>query len=179
MPKKGSNTGWYIAAVVIVIVIIVVGVLAYKYAMPGTTNPSPSPSTSTSPSTSESPSPSGSSGATTMTIYAGEVSSSQYGFGNSASSITSPGPDITLKVGTTYTMTLNNAGQLPHGWEIVATKATGTPMFGAGIGVSNYISPGATGTITFTPNQAGNFFYVCTVPGHVALGMWGNVIVNP
>ena len=169
IPKKKSNTGWYIAAAIIVIVIIVVGVVAYQYLMPGST-PSPSPSATETPSGS----------ATTMTIYSGEPTSATYGFGLTSGSITSnPGPTLTFKVGQTYTVTLTNTGQMPHGWEIVSTKAVGTAMFGAGIGVTNYVNSGQSASVTFTPNQSGNFFYVCTVPGHVALGMWGNVVVNP
>jgi uncharacterized cupredoxin-like copper-binding protein len=169
-PKKG-NTGWYIAAAIIVIVIVVVGVLAYQYTMPST-SPSPSPSTSQTPAPSSS--------ATTMTIYAGEPSGTAYGFGLNSSSITSnPGPTMTFTQGQTYTITLMNVGQAPHGWEIVSTKAVGTAMFGAGIGVTSFISAGASASVTFTPTQSGDFFYLCTVPGHVALGMWGNVVVNP
>jgi plastocyanin len=171
MPQKKSNTGWYIAAVIIVIVIIVVGVIAYQYTRPGS-NLSPSPSAT------ETPSPSGS--VTTMTIYAGEPSASSFGFGTSASNIQSnPGPQLTFKVGQTYTVTLVNQGASPHGWEIVSTKAVGTPMFGAGIGVTSYVAAGQSESVTFTPTQSGNFFYVCTVAGHIALGMWGNVLVNP
>jgi plastocyanin len=175
MPKKKSNTGWYIAAAIIVIVIIVVGVIVYQYTLPGS-NASPSPSATETPSPSSSPS----SSATTMTIYAGEPSASSFGFGTSASNIQSnPGPQLTFKVGQTYTVTLVNNGQSPHGWEIVSTKAAGTPMFGAGIGVTNYVAAGQSVSVTFTPTQSGNFFYVCPVPGHIALGMWGNVVVNP
>jgi len=177
-PKKG-NTGWYIAAAIIVIVIVVVGVLAYQYTMPST-SPCPSPSTSQTPAPSASQTPAPSSSATTMTIYAGEPSATAYGFGLSSSSITSnPGPTLTFTQGQTYTITLMNVGQVPHGWEIVSTKAVGTAMFGAGIGVTSFISAGASASVTFTPTQSGNFFYLCTVPGHVALGMWGNVVVNP
>lgn len=116
---------------------------------------------------------------TQITIYAGEVSSSQYGFGNSTSSITSPGPTITLKEGTTYTVTVDNVGTMPHAWEISSTKAiTTSPLFNAGIDITSYISPGSSGSVTFTPNKTGNFYYVCTVPGHIALGMWGSLVVT-
>lgn len=116
---------------------------------------------------------------TQITIYAGEVSTSQYGFGNTATSITSPGPTITLKEGTTYTVTCDNVGTMPHAWEISSTKAiTSSPMFGAGIDITSYIAPGSSGSVTFTPNKTGNFYYVCTVPGHIALGMWGSLVVT-
>ena len=107
------------------------------------------------------------------------MSSAVYGFGNSANDITSPGPTLNLKMGQTYTMTFYNvATDLPHSWEIVQTKAVGTPMFGAGIAINSYVQPGGSGSVTFPPDQTGDFFYVCTVPGHIALGMWGNVVIT-
>ena len=118
---------------------------------------------------------------TSLTLYAGSITSGSgtYGYGNSANDIVSPGPTLNLQVGTTYTMTVNNVGNIPHSWEIVSTKAVSdSPLFGAGIDISNYISPGSSGTVTFTPDQTGNFYYVCTVPGHITLGMWGNVVVS-
>jgi plastocyanin len=174
MPKKKGNTGWYIAAVIIVIVIIVVGVLAYQYSMPSSTS-SPSPSTSATPT------PSSSGGASTMTIYAGEVSTSSYGFGTGSNSISSPGPDLTFKVGQTYTVTLDNVGTMGHNWAIVDAKSpTATVMFSAQIAsASNPVAIGGSKSVTFTPTQAGNYFYICQVDAHVSLGMWGNVIVNP
>ena len=155
MSKGKSKTGMYAAIAIIVIIIVVVGVVVavmYKPAAKGTP----------------------------LTLYAGEVSSAAYGFGNTATTITSnPGPTITLKQGTTYTMTVNNVGTMPHAWEISSQKAAGSVLFGAQIDPTSYIAPGSSGSVTFSPNQAGNFYYVCIVPGHVALGMWGNVVVTP
>jgi hypothetical protein len=76
-------------------------------------------------------------------------------------------------------MTVYNAGNIPHSWEIVSSKAvSSSPMFGAGIDIDNYIPPGGSGSVTFTPNQSGSLYYVCTVPGHITLGMWGNVNIS-
>ncbi len=178
MSKKKSNMGWIIAGVIIVVVIIVVGVVAYMQLYPGTSSsPSPTETPSTSPSTSSTPSGS----AVALTLYAGSVpgSASTYGFGDSAGSISSPGPTLTLTKGQTYTMTVYNVGNVPHSWEISSTKAIGTPMWSAGIDIDTFIPTGSSASVTFTPTQTGNFYYVCTVPGHLALGMWGNVVVNP
>lgn len=114
-------------------------------------------------------------------LYAGEVSTSAYGFGDSASSITSPGPTLYLVEGTTYNMTVYNASHMgmDHSWEIVSSKAiSSSPLWGAGIDISTYISPGGSGSVTFTPTQLGNFYYVCTFPGHISLGMYGKVVVS-
>jgi nitrite reductase (NO-forming) len=174
MPKK-SNTGYYIAAAVIVIVIIVVGIVAYEATL-SSPNPTPSPTGSTTPS------PSSSGSTISVTIYAGEVSASQYGFGNSASSITSPGPQLTFKVGDTVKVTLvNSSPTVPHNWAIVNAQSSTAPVqFNAQIqSASNPVAPGGSASVTFTVTQAGSFYYICQVPGHVALGMYGTVTVNP
>ncbi len=117
---------------------------------------------------------------TALTLYAGEKSTSAYGFGNSASSIESnPGPTLNLVEGTSYTMTVYNVGTMEHSWEISSSKSTTTsPLWGAGIDITNYIPIGGQGSVTFTPTQTGNFYYLCTFPGHIELGMWGNVKVT-
>jgi plastocyanin len=188
--KKESNIGWYVAAVVVTVVIIAIGILSYELSLPlanpstsPSPTPSPTPSATPTPATSPTPTPttSPSGTPTALTLYAGSVTSGSgtYGYGNSSSNIVSPGPTLTLKVGTTYTMTVYNVANIPHSWEIVSTKAiSSSPLFGAGIDITNFIPAGGSGSITFTPDQAGNFYYVCTVPGHIDLGMWGNVVVT-
>ena len=73
------------------------------------------------------PSPSGSpsTGTVIIAVYAGEVSSSVYGFGNSSTSVTSPGPTFTVKVGTTVTVNFTNAGTMLHNWALVTQKTSG------------------------------------------------------
>jgi plastocyanin len=187
--SKKSNTLWYIAAVVIIVAIIAIGVLAYELSLSTgnpsptstptvaptpSTSPSPTPTASATPTPSSTPSPSPTPSGTPLTLYA-----DSYGFGTSADNILSnPGPTLQLQVGQTYTMTVHNVASISHSWEIVSTKAVGTPMFGAGINVNNYIQPGQSGSVTFTADQAGSFYYVCTVPGHINLGMWGNVEIT-
>ena len=103
-----------------------------------------------------------------------------YGFGNSASSITSPGPEIDLTAGTTYTITLHNSGTMPHNFAIVDSKSsTANVLWSAQVkSNSNPVNPGSTGSVTFTAGSAGNYYYICQVDGHVALGMWGQVKVT-
>lgn len=116
-----------------------------------------------------------------ITLYAGEISGGQFGFGLSATSITSPGPTITLKVGTATTITVINAGQTMHAFAITNNKVTGaTVLFSSAVGsAAAPLAPGAQGSVTVTPSQAGSFYYICTVPGHPELGMWGVATVNP
>ena len=67
---------------------------------------------------------------------------------------------------------------MQHSFEIVSTKAIGTPLWNSGIDITSFIPAGGSGSATVTPTQTGNFFYVCTVPAHISLGMWGNVVVS-
>ncbi len=148
-----------------------------SYSYPPTSNPTTS-ATST-------PKPSATSSGTDLVLYEGPLTSGAsgtmlYGFGETPDNITSPGPTLNLQEGTTYTMTVYNVDSTtPHAWEIVSTKAvSNTPLFGAGIDITNYIPPGGSGSVTFTANQTGNFYYVCTQPGHIELGMYANVVVS-
>src|SRR5665647_2980459 len=119
MSKGKNRTGLYAAIAIIVIVVVVVGAviaLIYKPAAPGTP----------------------------LTLYAGEVSTAAYGFGNTAISIaTAPnGPTLQLKEGQSYTMTVTNSGTMPHAWEITRDKTTSTVVFGAQIASTSYLQLG-------------------------------------
>ena len=115
-----------------------------------------------------------------VTLYAGEINGSQYGFGNSSTSITSPGPTLTFNSGQTVTVTLHNSGQNPHNFAIVSTKSsTATVLWSSAIqSVNNPILPGSSASVTFTVGDPGNYYYICQVDGHVTLGMWGNIVVQ-
>jgi plastocyanin len=116
-----------------------------------------------------------------LTIFAGEINATTYGFGNSSSTLTSPGTDLILNVGQAYNMTLVNAGTHRHNWAIVDAKSsTANVLFNAQIAnATNGVAIGTSQSVTFTPTQAGNFYYICQVDAHATLGMWGNVTVNP
>jgi len=117
----------------------------------------------------------------TITLYAGSVNSGSgtYGYGLSSSKITSPGPTLNLVEGTTYTITVNNVSNMQHSFEIVPTEAASTsPLWNSGIDITSYISADSSGSATVTPTQTGNFYYVCTVPAHISLGMYGKVVVT-
>ena len=117
----------------------------------------------------------------TVTLYEGEVSSSLYGFGYSTNSLLSPGPTLTFKVGDVVNVTITDVGQLPHNWAIVSTNQTAAPVqFSARIrSASSPLQHGESGSVVFTVTKAGDYYYICQVPGHVDLGMWGKVVVNP
>ena len=116
-----------------------------------------------------------------MTLYAGEISPTQYGFGNNATSIISPGPTLTFTVGDIVNMTVFNNGTMGHNWALTSQNATdGKVLFGAQIdSVSIPIPVNESGSVIFKITQSGNYYYICQVPGHVQVGMWGNVVINP
>ncbi len=114
-----------------------------------------------------------------VTIYAGEITM-QYGFGNSSTTITSPGPTLTFLSGQTVTVTLHNSGNMPHNFAVVSAKsATGNVLWNSAIqSADNPLSPGSSASVTFTVGDPGNYYYICQVDAHVAVGMWGNVVVQ-
>ena len=152
---KSSRKALYALVVIIVVVVVIGSVYYYE--------------TTLAP-------PAGS--GTQLSLYVGEITTSQYGFGNAANSLTSnPGPTITLTAGQTYTMTVNNVGTMQHTWAIVDAKSsTANVLWGA---VTSTINPASTSQVTFKAGPAGSYFYICQVPGHVSLGLWGTVTVNP
>ncbi|HML01976.1 MAG TPA: cupredoxin domain-containing protein [Candidatus Bathyarchaeia archaeon] len=117
-----------------------------------------------------------------IVLYAGEVNATAYGFGNSSSSITSPGPSLTFKVNDVVNMTLHNVGTMGHNWALVTQKVDGStslafPNAQIASG-SSPVQPGDTASTIFVVTQAGNYYYICQVDAHVTLGMWGNVTVT-
>jgi plastocyanin len=154
-PKKSGRKLLYALVIVIVAVIIIGSVYYYETTLPP---------------------PAGS--GTLITLYEGEITSTSYGFGNTSTTLTSnPGPTITLTAGQTYTMTVYNVGTMQHNWAIVDAKSsTANVLWGA---VTSPINSQSSGKVTFKAGPAGNYFYICQVPGHVTLGLWGTVVVNP
>jgi uncharacterized cupredoxin-like copper-binding protein len=150
----------------------------------------PTPSTSTSISTStpiSTPKPSTTPGSTAgdwsigLVLYAGEINASTYGFGYSASSISSPGPSLAFKVGQRYTVTLVNVGTKSHNWALANAKSSNATVIGGQIGsASNPVAPGAIQSINLGPfTTADNLYYICQVDEHVSFGMWGTVTIAP
>ncbi len=116
-----------------------------------------------------------------IVLYEGEISATQYGFGNTSTLITSPGPTLRFNLTDVVNITVVNVGKMPHAFAITNAPKTGaTVLFGAEIGSASYpLQPGEQGTVIFTPNNAGSsFFYICPVPGHVELGMYGSVVIS-
>lgn len=148
-----KNASYASAAGIIIIIIIAATVYTY-HIMPMTKTETPN---------------------VTATLFAGP-SGSKYGFGNSSATITSPGPSLVFLVNDTVKMTLYNSDSAPmqHGWQIVNSLNDLTVQFEASI---DPINAGTNANVIFSIDKAGNFTYICQVPGHIQLGMWGNVTV--
>ena len=104
---------------------------------------------------------------------------SKYGFNGSIGS-SGANPDIKVHPGDTVTIHLSNPSKSFHAFGIVtdpdnpnavvwnsAFKTADSPM-----------KPGESGDVTFVAGTPGLYHYICTVPGHAALGMDGNFIVK-
>ena len=125
-----------------------------------------------------------------FTLITGELrdNSEIGGFAFLGDEITSPGPTIRVKKGVEITVTLTNkhgyawSENINHNFEILPEKkSTGDTLWGAIIGerqFSQAIPPGEGGSVTFTPDRAGEFFYICTVSDHLGRGMYGSFIVE-
>ena len=113
-----------------------------------------------------------------IVLYEGEISATKYGFGNTSTTLTSPGPTLRFNLTDVVNITVINVGMMPHAFAITNAPKTGaTVLFNAEIGAAN--NPLQSGSVIFTPNNAGSsFFYICPVPGHAEVGMYGSVIIN-
>ena len=74
---------------------------------------------------------------------------------------------FTVKQGQTVEVVFRNVGSIAHNirfgeWDVQTAT----------------ISSGETATITFTPEETGTFDYWCTIPGHRAQGMEGQITVE-
>lgn len=110
-----------------------------------------------------------------------EISSdfSKYGFN---APIGSPGanPDIKVHSGDTVTIHLSNPSKSFHAFGVVTDPDNPSSVLwkSAFKSPSNPMKPGEKGDVTFVAGTPGLYHYICTVPGHAALGMKGNFIVE-
>lgn len=119
----------------------------------------------------------------TLDVFGGEVNATIYGYAlDEKGPLLSLGPIIKVKEGSTVTINFKNVGGevgLPHTFVVVTED--GTPLFeNSRIGTKvDPIDVGKSGSTTFTVDKSGEFLYICEVPGHKKLGMWGKFIIEP
>ena len=89
-------------------------------------------------------------------------------------------PDIKVKSGDAVTIHVKNIGKSFHAFGIVTNPDDMTSVV-SGTTVkdpNNPIKPNEEGEVTFTAGAPGNYYYICTVPGHAQQGMKGNFIIE-
>jgi uncharacterized cupredoxin-like copper-binding protein len=84
------------------------------------------------------------------------VAATEYKFKLSSSTLSKPG---------TVTFKVTNKGKVPHDFKINGKT-------------SAMLEPGKSTTLSVSFTKAGTYPYLCTVPGHAALGMKGNFTVK-
>jgi nitrite reductase (NO-forming) len=77
----------------------------------------------------------------------------------------------------TVTFDLTNSGTVPHDLKICSSSKGGSADTCTGR-ATPLISPGSTAKLTVTFAKAGKYEYLCTFPGHAALGMKGDLTVT-
>ncbi len=89
-------------------------------------------------------------------------------------------PDIVVKAGDTVIINVVHSGAMPHAFGIVSDPDNpNSIVFNAAIkSANNPLTRGQNGTIEFVADRPGHYYYICTVPGHSALGMQGKFIVE-
>lgn len=117
-----------------------------------------------------------------ITIIGGEISATKFGFALEGQNLTTPGPTIKVKVGDTVKITFKNVGgaqDQPHSFVVVLDGDR--IVFGEKSRIGTRADPidvKKSGTTTFKVEQPEEFFYICEVPGHRRLGMWGKFVVE-
>jgi uncharacterized cupredoxin-like copper-binding protein len=76
----------------------------------------------------------------------------------------------------TVNFKLTDQGILPHDFYVCSSNKGGLANACAGKGTA-VIAPGAKATLTIVFKKAGVYEYLCTVPGHAAIGMKGDLRV--
>jgi uncharacterized cupredoxin-like copper-binding protein len=77
----------------------------------------------------------------------------------------------------TVTFRLTNKGSIPHDLKICASPKGGNANSCTGKG-TKLIVPAQSTSLTYTFKTRGTYEYICTVPGHAAAGMKGDLKVS-
>ena len=89
-------------------------------------------------------------------------------------------PTINANVGDEIHFDVVNDGKSFHSFGVTRdTEGWDNIIAGSEIGSMNDpLKPGESGTSTFIPAEPGEYYYICTVPGHRAQGMVGTIVVG-
>ena len=114
-----------------------------------------------------------------ISIDGGEASRG-FGFALRGQQIVSPGPGITVKSGDIVKIDFKNAGATAHAFVVTREKDDKSPiLFASNVGTgARPLTPAGEGSVVFKVDTPGNYYYICPVPGHPLLGMWGEFKVE-
>ena len=89
-------------------------------------------------------------------------------------------PDMVVNVGDKVIVKAINDGNLPHAFGVVSDPDDPASIrfnsaFPSG---SDFLLRGSEGEVEFNPDKEGEYYYICTIPGHSAQGMKGKFIVE-
>ena len=89
-------------------------------------------------------------------------------------------PEIRVNSGDEVTITSTNLGQSFHAFGVVADPGDfNNVIMDSAIGsMSSALKASESGSVTFTAGAPGNYYYICTIPGHAIQGMQGSFIVE-
>jgi nitrite reductase (NO-forming) len=89
-------------------------------------------------------------------------------------------PAIKVKSGDSVTIKSANNGKSFHAFGVVSNPDDpNSIVWNSAIkSANNPLKPGEAGEVSFTAGAPGSYHYICTVPGHAALGMQGDFIVE-
>jgi nitrite reductase (NO-forming) len=90
-------------------------------------------------------------------------------------------PDIKVKSGDAVTIHVKNDSKSFHSFGVVVDPDNPSAvLWNSEVKTpDNPLKPKESGDVTFVAGAPGTYHYICTVPGHAALGMDGNFIVEP
>ena len=89
-------------------------------------------------------------------------------------------PDVHAHVGDKIIFHVKNAGKSFHAFAVTdSATGPGPAIDGTTVGTAdNPMKAGASGDATFIPSKAGEYYYICAVPGHRELGMEGKIEIT-
>lgn len=90
---------------------------------------------------------------------------------------------FTVPAGQEITLELVNKGVIEHNFVILKKDVTAEGSFDHNANLESILfearlDPGKSGVFTFTIDEAGEYQVICSIPGHLAAGMAGKLIVK-
>jgi plastocyanin len=113
-------------------------------------------------------------------------SEDKLGYAFAGDEVMGRGPTLTVTAGEEVTLNLENHDTLEsHNFAVVPQLDDIPTLVALGLldeeilweASIDDLSEGESGSVTFTPDTPGSYYYICTLPGHANAGMMGELIV--